>query len=372
MHAAASGGARQLRAGLVCGIPDIGGWMTRWTSPGRLNGRPALPFCFVFTGLDRRACALRSWSAVEPTHQPEHWKPEQDQRCAKQRAFQVTHVAFNQHNGATHDKNCRQQGVAPHLVGSDCIGALATVNKPTAGREHVKEPLSEDGQLEELLKLVEEEQQKSGEQGLNDQRRRWRLKAWMNVRELAEEEAIARGGEWNARSGHHGSVERDKNAEGHARGHEASSGWSGNHRERGDGGPAAGGNLRRGQNVLDAGVGCHKEKANQEESTNESDGQAAARVAYFACHHGEVAPAIVCPERSNKCGHEAGEATGYIRQCGGEVGEGARTPGKAESNDDEDQDDFEDSKNQLEVTSFLDAEAVEPGDEPCHGHGKEL
>ena len=94
----------------------------------------------------------------------------------------------------------------------------------------------------------------------------------MDVRELAEEEAVARGGERDARAGHDGSVERNEDAESHGSGDKSCAARAGDDGERGDGGPFAGGDLRGGQDVLDGGVGGHEEDADDEESADEGDG----------------------------------------------------------------------------------------------------
>ena len=122
----------------------------------------------------------------------------------------------------------------------------------------------------------------------------------MNVRELAEEKAVACCGKGDARTRHHGSVERDEDAEGHGRGDKAGSARAGDNGERGDGGAFARGDLRGGQDVLDGGIGGHEEKADDEESADEGDGEAAFGMAHFTGDHGEVVPSVVGPESGDQ------------------------------------------------------------------------
>ena len=103
------------------------------------------------------------------------------------------------------------------------------------------------------------------------------LEARVNVRELAEEEAVAGGGEGDARAGHDGSVEGDEDAEGHGGGDESCAARAGDDGERCDGGALAGGDLRSGKDVLNGGIGGHEEKADNEESADECDGERCAR-----------------------------------------------------------------------------------------------
>ena len=89
--------------------------------------------------------------------------------------------------------------------------------------------------------------------------------------------------------------------------------------ERGDRRPLAGGNLRGGQDVLDGRIGGHEEHADDKQSADERDGQAALGAAHFAGHHGQVVPPVIGPERGDKGEHEAAEAAGRVRQRCGEV-----------------------------------------------------
>ena len=161
-----------------------------------------------------------------------------------------------------------------------------------------------------LLELREEQQQHGGEQCLHDERCGWGLEARVDVRELAEEESVAGGGEGDARAGHDGSVERDEDAEGHGGGDEACAARAGDDGECGDGGAFAGGDLRGGQDVLNSGIGGHEEDADDEESADEGDGEAALGTAHFAGDHGEVVPSVVGPEGGNEGEHESAEAAG--------------------------------------------------------------
>jgi len=86
------------------------------------------------------------------------------------------------------------------------MGTCAPIHEDRGCGEHIEEPLGEDCQFEELLKAAEKHEQHGGEQSLDDERGRRRLIARVNVRELAEEEAIARGRVRDARAGHDGSV----------------------------------------------------------------------------------------------------------------------------------------------------------------------
>ena len=170
-----------------------------------------------------------------------------------------------------------------------------------------------------LLKLGEEEQQHCGQQRLHDERGGRRLEARVDVRELAEEEPVAGGGEGDARAGHDGSVEGDEDAEGHGRGDESCAARAGDDGERGDGGTFAGGDLRGGQDVLNGRVGGHEQYAHDEESADERDGQRALGASHFAGDHGEVVPSVVGPERGDEGEHESAEAAGCVGQAGGEV-----------------------------------------------------
>ena len=139
------------------------------------------------------------------------------------------------------------------------------------------------------------------------------------MRELAEEETVARGGEGDARTGHDGSVEGDKDAESHRGGDEACPARASDDGERGDGGAFAAGNLRGGKDVLDGGVGGHEEDADDEESADEGDGERALGVAHFAGDHGEVVPSVIGPESRDEGEHESAEAAGGVGQRCGEV-----------------------------------------------------
>jgi len=175
------------------------------------------------------------------------------------------------------------------------------------------------------------------------------MEARMDVRELAEEEPVARCGKGDARAGHDGSVERDEDAESHGRRNESCSGRAGNYGERSDGGALAGGDLRGRQNVLDGRIGGHEQKADDEQAADEGDGQAALRVADFAGDHGEVVPAIVSPESGDERGHESADAADGVGQSGGEVGKRAGGGSETEAGDDEDENHFERGEDELKL-----------------------
>ena len=241
----------------------------------------------------------------------------------------------------------------------------AAIDEDGGGGEHVEEPLGENGEFEVLLELAEEKQQHGGEQPLDDERSGGGLEARMNVRELAEEEAVTRGGEGNARTGHDGSVEGDEDAEGHGGGDESCAARAGDDGKRCDGGTFAGGDLRGGQDVLNGRVGGHEENADDEESADERDGQAALGAADFAGDHGEIVPSVVGPERGDEREHESAEAAACVRAAtvaklrqepDAEAKQSAATMRMSMR--------FEDGEDELEVAGLFDAEIVQSSDEP--------
>src|SRR5579863_5367706 len=143
------------------------------------------------------------------------------------------------------------------------------------------------------------------------------------MRELAEEESVAGGGEGNARAGHDGSVERDEDADGHGGGDESCTAGPCDDGERGHGGAFGGGDLCGGQDVLNGRAGGHEERADDEEPADEGDGERALGTADFTGDHGEVVPSVICPERGDEGEHESAEAAGRVGQAGGEVAEAA-------------------------------------------------
>ena len=90
-----------------------------------------------------------------------------------------------QHHRRDNEKS-RQHRVAPNAVGSPCIGLPVAEDEDCAGSQGIEEPLAEDGQRKKCLKSTNSEQQQGTQDSLQDQRRRWRLKPWMNMRELLE------------------------------------------------------------------------------------------------------------------------------------------------------------------------------------------
>ena len=194
----------------------------------------------------------------------------------------------------------------------------------------------------------------------------------MDVGHAAEEESVAGGGVGNAGAGHDGAVEADDDADGHGDGDQFRAPRPGDGGERGDGGARRGGDARGGEQVLDGRVGGHVEDADDGESGDERDGQAALRVLYFAGDHGEIVPAVVSPEGGDEGDHESAKAAVRAEKAGGEIAPVAAEGTEADNDDGEDEDDLQPGEDELEVACFADAEIVEAGDEPRGGDGEEL
>ncbi len=132
------------------------------------------------------------------------------------------------------------------------------------------------------------------------------------------------------------------------------------------------GDLRRRQNVLDGRVGRHIKDAHHPHPGDQGNRKAPLRAFYFSGHHGEVIPAVVCPERRDQRNHEPGNAAFRAGKAGMQVRHAAVGTGEAEAADHHDQYHLEPGEEELEVTGLLDAQVIEPGDQPGDGDGEEL
>ena len=89
-------------------------------------------------------------------------------------------------------------------------------------------------------------------------------------------------------------------------------------------------------------------------------------------HHGQVVPAVIGPQRRNQCDHKSFHATLRAGKARMKVGQATVRAGKAEPGDPHHQQHLEPGKEQLKITGLLDAEVVEPGDQPRSNNGKHL
>ena len=318
------------------------------------------------------AFVLRDRWSVFSANEVKDGEAEKNESCADKRTFEIAGVAPDEDGAGADDECGGDHGVPPDTVGSVQLRPPFAIEENGGGGEHVEEPLGEDGEFEVLLELGEEKEQDCGEQSLDDKRRRGRLESRVDVCELPEEEAVASGGEGDARAGHDGAVERDEDAECHGGGNESRAARAGDDGEGRDGGSLCRRDLRGGQDVLDGGVRRHEEDADDEEAADESDGQRALGTANFAGDHREVIPSVISPEGGDKSEHESAETAGCVGKRRGEVRQRSGCRCEAERGDDENEHGLKNREDELEVAGFFDPEVIESGDQPCDGDGEDL
>jgi len=100
----------------------------------------------------------------------EDGEAEEDEYGSDEGALEVSGVAPDEDGGGAEDEDGWEHWVSPDAVGAGKIGAAAAIDEDGGGGEHVEKPLGEDGELEVLLKLGEEEQQNGGKQRLDYER----------------------------------------------------------------------------------------------------------------------------------------------------------------------------------------------------------
>ena len=130
----------------------------------------------------------------------------------------------------------------------------------------------------------------------------------MNVRELAEEEAVAGGGEGMRAPDMMVPLSVTKMLRAMAAATKPAPRGPATTESAATAGRSRGGDLRGGQDVLDGGVGGHEEDADDEEAADERDGKSALGTADFAGDHGEIVPSVVGPEGGDEREHESAEA----------------------------------------------------------------
>ncbi len=265
--------------------------------------------------------------------------------------FRLPAIARNQHGRGAYYENRRQHRVAPHAVGARQVGPPAAIDEDCGRREHVEEPLGKDGQLKELLKLAEKQQQNRREQSLHHAARWMAIGSagWMcaNWRKKSRSRAAAKGMRapdmmvpFSATKMLSAMAAATKPA---PRGPAitVSAATAGRSLRR---------NLRGGQDVLNGRVGGHEKHAHDEQPADQRDGQAALRLAHFAGNHGEVVPSVIGPERGDEREHEAAESAHCA--CGSVVEKLANEPearGEAEPHHDQNQHAFENREHKLKV-----------------------
>ena len=86
----------------------------------------------------------------------------EDERCAQERAAKIADKAGDENDGGTDDKESRDKRVSPDAIGTRGERLTTSIPEDSGGGEHVKKPLGEDGQLEQLLEAPKHEQQPCG------------------------------------------------------------------------------------------------------------------------------------------------------------------------------------------------------------------
>ena len=125
---------------------------------------------------------------------------EQNDARSYKRISRLIGEGKHQQDRCRQDEQSRQHGVAPDAVRANSVRLAATEDEDRAGGQCIEEPLGEDGQREERLKSSDGKQQQRTQNGLQNQRRRRRVKPRIDVCKLLEKQAIASGGERYPRS----------------------------------------------------------------------------------------------------------------------------------------------------------------------------